>query len=364
MKIGILTFHKVLNYGAVLQAYALYEALKAMGHDPFIIDYRQEALKKTYSTFPVGKLFFTPAQLSFLMSWYRFNTFSRRFLMYSAKTYYSLAELKADPPEAEAYICGSDQIWCPRWLGGKYDPAFFLAFGGKFKRISYAASAGDVNELPEPEVFSRLIDGLDHVSVREDRSVSLVKAAGKKDVRCVVDPVFLHPSYEHLFQSTRRPGDFVLVYSLYGMPLLNRTALESSIRLRCTIRSVTRDWKFWRPLGKSEFCISPARWVERIHQARVIVTDSFHATAFSILFHKPFLCILANYSRGGNHRILNLLGQLGLTNRVVYEHDSAEDIFSKLEKPVDWREVDRKVEIMRKDGLDFLASSLEEGGSV
>jgi hypothetical protein len=93
MKIGVLTFHHVLNYGALLQVYALCEALKSMGHESFLIDYQPEALMKHYRNFPVGKLFFTPAQISFLLRWKRFNSFFRKHMSCSDRLYKTIEDL-------------------------------------------------------------------------------------------------------------------------------------------------------------------------------------------------------------------------------------------------------------------------------
>ncbi|MDF7807636.1 polysaccharide pyruvyl transferase family protein [Pontiellaceae bacterium B12219] len=362
MKIGIITFHRVLNYGAVLQAYALCEALKSLGHDPFLIDYEPEALRRIYRNFPIGRLFFTPAQISYLLRWRRFNSFFGKNLVCSPRSYHQLAELEENPPEADAYICGSDQIWCPKWLGERYDPAFFLRFGKVRKRISYAASTGDVGQLADTEEFSSLISKLDHISVREESSIAFVEKAGGQHVRCVIDPVFLKRDYSELYKGERFTKDYVLIFSLNNFELLERAANAVLDNLGIELRRITRDWKFWEQQGRSEFAVSPERWVACFRNARAVVTDSFHGTSFAILFHVPFLSVLPNHTQGGSHRILDLLQKLGLEARVVYKDDSSETMQHKMQKSIDWEEVDLKLDMLREEAINFLQSSLNEGG--
>ena len=363
MKIGIITFHRVLNYGAVLQAYALCKTLKSMGHDPFLIDYQPEVLMRNYRTFPVSKLFFTPAQVSYMLRWKHFNAFFSSYLTCSERTYHAVEELQAEPPEADAYICGSDQVWSPRWLGDRYDPAFFLRFGEDQTRIAYAASMGDIGALNSTDEFEQLISGIDHISVRESNAVNFVEQHSNRKIHCVIDPVFLMPDYSELYAGIHIGRSYTLIFSLNQFKLLEKTASLAVEVTSAGLRRITRSWKFWKENGISEFAIAPQRWVACFKQADAVITDSFHGTSFSILFRRPFLSVLPNHTCGGSHRILDMLQQLGLQERVVYKDDSNEVIKRKMKASIDWDAVGHKLEMLRSDSLQFLTTALGESGA-
>ena len=187
MKICTITCHDVYNVGASLQAYALQTYLKSLGHDVKIIDYKPDYLSKHYRLDVVGNpkydkpfvreaylLAKLPGRLRVLPRKKAFDSFTAKHLDLTRR-YVSNEELKADPPEADAFFAGSDQIWNPLFPNGK-DPAFYLDFVQQGVRASYAASFA-VDEFPQElrEVTAQYLSRFDHIAVRETSGLSVLK---------------------------------------------------------------------------------------------------------------------------------------------------------------------------------------------
>ena len=203
MKICTITCHDVYNVGASLQAYALQTYLKSLGHDVRIIDDKPDYLSGHYrldvvanpkydkpfvrQAYLLAKL---PGRLRILPRKKVFDDFTDKYLTLT-KRYASEAELAAEPPEADVYFAGSDQIWNPLFQNGK-DPAFYLDFVRQGVRASYAASFA-VDEFPQElrEVTAKYLSRLDGVSVREASGLAVLKSLGIENAQTVLDPVFL-----------------------------------------------------------------------------------------------------------------------------------------------------------------------------
>ena len=149
MKVSLITFHFATSYGAVLQAYALCRVLTQAGHEVEIADYRPETMTNRPDWRRDRFYGFHPAHFEWWLTRRRFARFRTTFLPLSRKIYRTYAELQADPPDAEVYICGSDQIWNPQLTNGSLDPAYFLEYApaGR-RRIAYAASMGGTHLSP------------------------------------------------------------------------------------------------------------------------------------------------------------------------------------------------------------------------
>ncbi|MEH7549898.1 polysaccharide pyruvyl transferase family protein, partial [Neobacillus vireti] len=206
MKICTITCHDVYNHGASLQAYALMKYLSNSGHDVEIINYKPDYLsnhyrlmsinnpkwEKNYLTKSIYLLLKIPFRLPGLKRKKAFDKFTLQYLKLSKLKYNSYEELKNDPPIADAYICGSDQIWNTLHKNGK-DPAFYLDFVPDEKiKGSYAASFATESILEEHKpMIKQRVSRLDRISVREKSGVKILKELDINQVVNVVDPVFL-----------------------------------------------------------------------------------------------------------------------------------------------------------------------------
>lgn len=352
MKIGILTFHWSSNYGAVVQAIALCHTLKQLGHESTIID-RQRVykgfLRKLYHRFSFKHKF----------SWNKFWRENSQYLHKTPKTYLSSQSMLSciSDNHFDAIVVGSDQVW--RWLDIA-DYNYFLDFAKErnCRKISYAASFGlsrwPYDEAQTAKVRS-LIKRFDKVSVREESGVRICKEVFAKEATLVLDPTMLQSAefYIGLFALKRTNSDIVVSYTLGD----NRPELRS-IRNYSLQQGYKHKELF---LLKSEVQVeckescpkihySLKEWLNYILNAKIVVTSSFHATVFAILFHKDFY-VLKNKS-GGIDRIVTLLANLGLEDRIV------NNINEISPSNINYDKVENKLNAMRSDSLNYLKESL------
>lgn len=333
MKIRTITCHDVCNYGASLQAFALQNYLERKGHDVRIIDYLPDysVPYKLWEVSPASHLY-KPSKYFFLVKLFwairryfqirptfarkeAFKSFKDRFL-HLTEHYSKYSELATNPPEADLYISGSDQIWRTN-LGNGKDPAFFLQFGDRnTKRASYAASFG----LPY------LTDGMDYlihnylsqfdaISVRESSGIKILESLGISG-ELVADPVLLLSKSEWTellgIKSAKVTEPYILVYDLNGRCMRNEKKnfvrdYAKKHNLKIVAINDIRKTKYAQ-LNVND--ASPIDFVNLIMHAKIVVSDSFHATAFSCIMNTPFRVF---FDKPQAARIKDFLDVLGLS---------------------------------------------------
>ncbi|MBR4617382.1 MAG: glycosyltransferase, partial [Kiritimatiellae bacterium] len=329
--VALLNFHwEQTNFGALLTSFALSRYVADIGWRPQNIDYS-----------PIN------ADHVAMRANDGFESFRRRHLPRTRKftdgrTLCSLAKW------FNTFIVGSDQVWAKRITGGRED-AFFLSFAGPGKRlISAAASFGRVSasEWDAEELKTRL-EVFSAISVREREDAQTVKSLiGKGE--CVPDPVFwVEPSVWHGLadEACRKIDGAIAVYCV------NRDETAGLLKF-LELSGLTTPEKPARVLSSS---LTPEEWLYAIRSAKLVVTDSFHGTCFSILFHTPFVCIHANEPRSVRHR--TLLENLGLSNHLFRDGGSA-FLSYRGGMAVDWAGVDGKISQYREQGRKFIAAAL------
>lgn len=327
MKINTITCHDVYNLGASLQAYALATYLKDCNHDVQIIDYKPDYLSRHYSLRwvpnpsydrPVIRQAYLLAKLPGRLKAQRslrkknFDSFREAYLPLTTQCYASAGELQADCPEADVYIAGSDQIWNPVFQNGK-DPAFFLQFAPDIKKkISYAASFS-VDEL-SPDDSERIfpwLRRLNAISVRENSGVALLADMGLAGTQ-VVDPVFLLAK-EQWGDIAICPDmkEYILVYDFDNSALVrsiaNALAKKTGKKI-VSVFSMDGADQVWSDMGPREF-------LGALLNADCVISNSFHATAFSLIFQKDFYVV--NREEKINTRMRDLLVSLSLSDRLI-----------------------------------------------
>ena len=338
-KIGTITFHFATNYGAVLQAFALCEHLKKSGYDAEIIDY-----VPTLTTV-VSKLEKLKARdFAFFKKEKNIKRFRKNELPLSRR-YRSARALMKAKMNYDTVICGSDQIWNhsftvhPRF---GTNLSYFLPFAGDARRISYAASFGS-NSLPEnmKEVIKPCLSKFSKLSVRENTGLEILADLGF-NAELVADPTLLlcAADYSRLLENKKLPApQKVFSYILHKN---QKTAKEISA-LACE--------QFGQGAPMNEGTMGIYEWLASIRDSGFVVTNSFHGTVFSLLFHTPFITVPVEGS-GMNDRIKTLLGAVGLEDRIA---DSAEKANEILSQPINWDEVDKKIEALRELSKEFLS---------
>lgn len=343
-QIGITTstqsFHN--NYGAILQAYALSYKLKELGYIPKIIRYRLDneylahsaPLSKRLKATLFNKQMSFHAKKELLLNRLLnrgvdavFADFAKEHLDFYNEKYVDFEALKKEPPEYDAFITGSDQVWNPVIHGGINDPGFFLDFVpyGK-KRIAYAPSMG-VNEIPESakcDLKDYLIK-FDSLSIREQSGADIIKNVCDIDVPIVLDPTLLLNAEEWDTVSKKHaklPEKYIFVYKFGNSKLMDKKIKELSKKHKLPVVTApaSAETRF-----KADYTIGPGEFLYAIKNATMIFTDSFHATVFSIIYNKEFLTFPRHEQTKRvtmNSRMENLLEMLEIEDRYISSADS------------------------------------------
>ncbi len=335
MKIKTITCHNVYNYGASLQAYALMKYLENLGHEVEIIDYKPNYLSQRYNLWAISPKW--SKYILFKLLYYAlkiperlindlprkkaFDIFTKENLKLTINTYHTNEELKVEIPQADVFIAGSDQIWNSMYPNGK-DPAFYLNFAPKKAvKASYAPSFSiDYIEKGFEEQVKLWLQNLDYISVREATGLSILRSIGMQGIQ-VVDPVFLLDAYE--WSKLAREGliksKYILIYDFENNPTIEKFAKYISIKTGFPIVSI-KDYLKQRYANKTIINASPWDFIGLIKNCEFLISNSFHGTAFSIIFNKEFYTFNRMHQKI-NSRMKDLLSSLGLENRLVKEEN-------------------------------------------
>ncbi len=319
-KIGIITFHIAENYGAVLQAYALLSALKRElpEIDFSIVDYKPKSITSTYEIFysfksvksPFKKIAYLVISLlhlpETLRKKYHFKYFRDNYLRVNSDWKHT---------NYDCIICGSDQIWNPSLTEG-IDNVYFADFC--CKKIAYAVSDGGESLLNDNMLS--LITDFSALSVREKTLENRLKTVLNKDVYTVLDPVFLvsHTNWaKNLLNIYIKDTNYILVYCLHASKAFDELMKQLSHRLdkKIVVVSYARSIRtIFHNKITYRTAVSPFEFLKYIYEADFIFTNSFHCTAFSIIFRKsffvPFLSKRAD-------RIVDMLALFDLSERYI-----------------------------------------------
>lgn len=361
MKIDIVTLHRAQNYGSVLQAFALQKQIEKLGHQAYILDYYPERytnkgllkrLKNKSSRFNnplvllIAKLLIYP---SYLKKGIQFNKFMH-YLNLEKPSFATNEEGKGRFTDADAYCAGSDQIWNSHWNEG-VEKALFLDFVPKGKLcFSYAASIGlsniPANEIDETKI---LLDKFEFLSLREDKGVELVKELGRTDAVQCLDPTLLMSKEEwSLYADDSYKGkEYVLTYNLHHDPEIDKCAKAIASKYHLQIRNISYNWHDIVRHGHLDWCPTVEGFLGLIKNAKYVVADSFHATAFSIIFEKPFVVITPKVA---SSRLSSLLKMLELDDYNINKFTSVKVI----EQPIDYIRVKSIIATKQRESISFL----------
>lgn len=330
MKIATITCHDVYNFGASLQAYALQEFCKSLGCEYEIINYKPHYLSGHYNLWKISnsrfnKIFIRqlyllvklPGRIIQLKRKRRFDSFTKSYLQISSKTFRTFEELQNYSPKANLYIAGSDQIWNTLFKNGA-DPAFYLSFINNSRKISYAASFATNKIFNNLEIFVKnQLAGLDAISVRETSGLNLLQSLNIKSGVQVVDPVFLLEKeiWNKLSINPSRfnSKNYILIYDCEKDENIKKISIELKARTGLPIYSISPIKR--RYVNKNFNLSGPLEFLDMIRNADFVISNSFHATAFSIIFQKEFFIV--NRTEAINTRMHDFLNSIGLSERII-----------------------------------------------
>lgn len=354
MKVAIVTITELDNFGNRLQNYALQETLKLYGCEvetiPNYVVYKyRKSLKWKTKLFLKWVLEKNTKNGSELVKNIRFSAFDKKYIKFS-RDYSTLNYITPNlDTHYDLFITGSDQVWNPTFI---FNFDFnFLRFAAPEKRIAYAASFA-VDDLPDnkKELFRNYINGMRAISVREFAGAKIVETITDKHAEVVLDPTLLltKEDWEKIEKKPRWVGDqkYILLYYLGRTEgrsqLLNNIYISHPEYKKLEIIDI-HDYNQIR-----KYTIRPDEFIWLIHNAELVITDSFHGTVFSLLMETPFVSNQRddNYA-SMNSRVESLFVMMGI------EKDSSDIIFSR-----NINGIQDKLNQWRKKSLDYLQTSI------
>jgi hypothetical protein len=370
MKIGIVTLALKTNYGGLLQAYALQTVLKGLGHDAVtfeydnrlryrgpILKYPLALLKRFIKKYVMGRGGYVFIESELNRRYRMSSQYTEKFIINNITTrkVRSLNELKEG--EYDCFVVGSDQVWRPKYSFDLYNS--YLKFAEKWSvtRMAYAASFGtDEWEYTDEQtkICQRLARKFSMVSVREASGIGLCRNHLGMDAVHVLDPTMLlnREDYIKLFKNSdtpESPGN-MLVYILdeshekdeYVNAVAHAKGLKPfRVNSRVENSNAPVEERIQPPVEK---------WLRGFYDADFVITDSFHACVFSIIFNKPFIAI-GNAKRGMS-RFNSLLSIFGLEDRLVT------DLSVFPETTIDFDKVNERLASLRQKSFSFLKEAL------
>lgn len=372
MKASVITLHTVDNYGSVMQTYATQQILKKCGYDVEFVDYwRRDNLPQSRA-----ERMLEGSTLQKLKPLWGINNFTRKATVSILKSvlekqrspmwrfleekvqltkvrYYSYEELEANPPVADVYITGSDQVW--NSIGNQgIDRSYFLNFAPAGKpRIAFSASIGreqlDTEEIPETK---RLLEKYSAISVREQSAVELL-ASMDIESTLVLDPTLMLEAEEwrKLATKQKREKPYILIYQLNPNPQMDQYAGQLAQKRGWDVIRIGFGRSDRRKGGKCVMLPSVEEFLGLFCDAACVLTDSFHATAFSLNLGSDFISVLPG--RFGT-RIESILKLTGTENRLLTRYDN----FEIVDKVIDKKWVKEMLEKKRTEDIQWLMQAL------
>lgn len=360
MKVGVITFHRALNYGALLQAFALRYSLAELGADAEILDYRNQVIEDMYF-YPSfwqrrtvkDKVKFLVQGKSELKRREKFEKYRKKYLNLSREITAGNDMINLSK-EYDIFVTGSDQVW--NYGAHNFDANYFLHFiNDKKRKYSYAASFG-VSSLPKDlkDNYKELLGNFAMCSVREEQGLKILGDLGIENRRIDLDPTMLLTKEEWKSQfdiSDYQHERYIFAYYFELTDTLRAYIEKLALETGCIVMFVGSPLKApFKCRCKALRTADPVDFVKTVANAEYVVTNSFHGTAFSIIFNKKFCVELLKTASRVNSRIENILRTFSLENRLI---DS-----SSINDSINWDGINSKMTELRKNSLNYLKEIL------
>lgn len=381
MKIGIITLHKVLNFGSALQAFALQEFLKGNGLNTTIIDYRYPnnfhksnmMIHEKFHTKIKGKIrdlynyFFRGKSNSI----HRFKQFYKTYFNLTPIEYTSINQIESNPPEFDIYITGSDQVWNIKTLYN--DPIMFCSFVPKNKKcISFSASFSIKSLPPQYENSIRKhLSKYSAIGVRENSSLEILNSLHLNSnipKQCTCDPTLLLDKTVYskiaIKSQLQIKENYILVYLLnYAYnpePAISIATKQAQKYFGCKIILLGHHKFKYKGNYKYITGVGPAEFIYLFEHAKYIITSSFHGTMFSLIYQKPFISILPPQG-SSDCRIQDILSIVDLKENSIYGNEQNFDL--NFNNPFTER-VKNNIQAYINSSKSFLLNSIFENQHV
>ncbi|WP_289740035.1 polysaccharide pyruvyl transferase family protein [Muribaculum intestinale] len=371
-KTATITFHASHNYGSMLQAYALQQTLLSLGVENEIINLRTSRQKKYYSnpTSSTGKSWkhkiwriirehlFPNSNSQLINKYSLFENFLKDQLILTSE-YESSTELKNSLSEYDYYITGSDQCWNTQCLD--FDSAYLLDFTDSHNKIAYAASIGPFPLSQLGENYNSMLKCFRVISAREEGTSDVISKIVNKEIEIVPDPTILLPrlSWQYLAGSSPIIDEpYIFLYTPYIKDDIFEIAIEISKReqLPIIVSNFTSPFKDYFLLKRNgavfKLDIGPVEFINLIANAKTVISGSFHALVFSMIFHTPFWAV--NGDR--DNRMRHILNKYDFLERVIHIDNISEKLASQ---SISFDYSDAIIEKEKDFGISFLKHNLD-----
>ena len=368
-KIDVITLHRTVNYGSVLQAYATQYILEKLGYTVEFIDYYPERLhmlgmlkriknkskhfKKNIILRNIARIIILP---SYLKRFYVFKKFVRKNLHLTDKTYKTEDDIEKDIPKADVYCTGSDQVWNVGW-NEKIDYPFFLKFvpEGK-KRIAYSASFGKSSlEDWEKLETKKLLQKYSDIAMREKSGVKILEDLNIGNGVHVLDPTLLlnKQDWKKIISDKYKNKKYIFMYNINHNKKLDEYAVKLAKSKKLPLIYVSYNYHDCFKKGHLKCNTKVEHFLSLIANAEYVLTDSFHCTAYSINFNKQ---LLVAYPEKFSTRLASIVELTGMTNRVIDDYNDLEICNRK----IDFDYANKILEEERKKSIDYLIKAIEK----
>lgn len=365
MKLGIITMHSVIHHGSVLQAYATQRFFEKKGYDVEIIDYQYPNVWHEEHGLNVFKpnLKTKIARVLGLKPYYR----GRKKIIQFQKKYYKLSKhydtpksIKEQPPEYNIYLSGSDQIWNPKFTCG--DTVYMLDFvKDKKKRISLSSSFACQN-LPDKykDQYRKFLSRYLFLSVRENQGVNIMRSLLGREVEVTLDPTLLldrkeWESFVYKYDS-KRPFIYLymLDYAYNPKPYIYELTKYFSEKLGLIVKSNVKIPSEFNTCYEDVSDAGIEDFLSNICNASLVITSSFHGTAFAVNFGTPLLAVVPE--KNTDDRLSSLLQNLQLDNCIV----SVNTDFNRINPYYNREEQQERLDKLRLTTFKFVNKAIED----
>lgn len=389
MKIGTITYHFPYNSGAMLQCVALQTVIEKLGHEVCVINYRPWYHQNRYTPhknlacvvksaraeakekrlplcrrwYTVGRTLGKAIAFNAVRSKYvipseeKFSAFVKRHI-HETRVFRTVKELEQSGLELDAIFSGSDQLWNTQMTEGNFDPAYFMTFAPAGCRcVTYAVGANFAEDVYTVEQLKKLAGHLDTISLREEKYMRVVRrAVPHVPLRQDLDPTLLLEAGEYAPfeapESCLLHREYILTYTMGDKSQGKVYALAKKLGEETGLPVIDITGNPSR--GEAVFGVhsvkaGPDEFLTYVKNAAYVVTNSFHGTAFSVIYRKRF--VVVPHTKTGN-RVTDLLARVGLSDRWSGDPARCEEI---IHCEPDFSATERLLPPLRNESVDFIA---------
>lgn len=368
-KIGIITFHNSYNCGSMLESYAIYKRMSEIDSNAEIINFSSNGQKNLYDVFEkntslkslIKNLLIFPHRKQISTNNKKYEEFKNKYFNLSRE--YESNDLTDD--DYCVLVAGSDQIW--NITIPDYDDAYFLSFSKNAKKVAYAPSFGSkniMNYTDKPNKYKKLINNFDALSVREKNGQKWIKDLTGKNAEVLIDPTLLYDEkfYDNIIDNQCTPDyKYIFFYcpnfDRYLCKFVKKISEKYNLPVICwSSKSFYKKFIYTFGFKLPEY-ESPSVYLSLIKNAELVFTTSFHGTIFSTIYKKRFFTLKNGGMYGDDDRVMTLLNQLDITDRLIEPNFNAE--FDYL-KEMDYSNYDKNLKILQNNAQKYIQKNIEE----